>query len=195
MDQSVTSVSLLLRIRRSVQDQTAWQDFVERYGDRIYRWCLNRKLSPEDAEDVTQNVLLSLARKLEQFDYDPQQSFRGWLRRVTENAITDYFRSKKRENGRGGTTLINLLEQAPARKELTDSLAEAFDLELLNEAKRRVQNRVSETRWQSWDMAANQNIPGKEVAERLGISVGSVYSNKYQIQNMISGEIQRLENQ
>ena len=79
---SSTNVSLLLRIRHDERDESAWRDFVEIYGYRIYHWCLNRKLQPNDAEDVTQDVLVKLARKLGSFDYDQSQSFRGWLARA-----------------------------------------------------------------------------------------------------------------
>lgn len=193
MDQSLTSVSLLLRIGRNRNDETAWREFVDRYGSRIYGWCIHRKLPPADAEDVTQNVLMRLAQKLEQFEYDSSQSFRGWLRRMTENAITDYVRARKKDLAKGGTSVILLMAGEPARTELADHLAEAFDLELLDEAKSRVRMRVNESRWKSWDLTANQNLTGKEVAQRLGISVGTVYANKNQVQKLIREEIECLE--
>jgi RNA polymerase sigma-70 factor (ECF subfamily) len=193
VDQSLTSVSLLLRIGRSRNDETAWREFVERYGSRIYSWCLNRKLPPTDAEDVTQNVLMRLAQKLEEFEYDSSQSFRGWLRRITENAITDYVRARRQDQAKGGSSVILLMAEEPARIELADYLAEAFDLELLDEAKSRTRLRVNDSRWQSWDLTANHNMTGKEVAEKLGISVGNVYANKNQVQKLIREEIERLE--
>ena len=193
MDQSLTSVSLLLRIGQNRNDEAAWCEFVERYGSRIYGWCLNRRLTPVDAEDVTQNVLLRLAQKLEQFEYDSNQSFRGWLRRVTENAITDYVRARKRAQAKGGSSVLLLLAEQPARTELADCLAAAFDMELLDEAKSRTRMRVNAARWQSWDLTSNQHLTAKEVAEQLGISVGTVYANKNQVQNLLREEIQKLE--
>lgn len=193
MEHSTTSVTLLLRLRRSRNDETAWREFVERYGSRIYHWCLNRKLSPDDADDVTQNVLLRLAQKLEQFEYDESQSFRGWLRRVTENAITDYVRSRKTDQSIGGSSVFSLLAVKPAPADLAESLAEAFDLELLEMAKSRVKKRVSETRWLSWELSTTEDLTGKEIAAKLGISVGNMYANKNQIQNLIREEVERLE--
>lgn len=194
MDHSLTSISLLHRIRTNRHDQNAWGEFVERYGTRIYRWCLNRRLKPDDAEDVTQEVLLKLAKHFEKFEYDPSQSFRGWLRRVTENAIKDFVRSKS--NGQqavGGSSIVTLMAEEPARTELTEYLAEAFDLEILDEAKSRVQNRVNNIRWQSWDLLSNHPMSGKEVAGKLGISTGVAYANKNQVQKLIKEEIALLE--
>jgi RNA polymerase sigma factor (sigma-70 family) len=194
MDDSLTSVSLLLRIRANRRDEAAWREFAQRYGARIYRWCENRRLQPSDAEDVTQEVLLKLAKHFEKFEYDRTLSFRGWLRRVTENAIKDYLRSRSaREQGQGGTSAVNLMADEAARTELTDYLAEAFDLELFDEAKRRVQLRVNHKRWQSWELLCNHAMSGKQVAQQLGISAAVAYANKNQIQKLIREEIEALE--
>lgn len=154
---------------------------------------MKRKLQANDAEDVTQEVLLKLARNFEKFEYDPKQSFRGWLRRVTENAIIDFLRSRtNRDKHSGGADVIETLSQEPARIELYTYLADAFDLEILEEAKCRVRQRVNEKRWQCWDFLANQNLSGKEVSQRLGISTGVAYANKNQIQKLIQEEVEVL---
>jgi RNA polymerase sigma-70 factor (ECF subfamily) len=191
-DGTNTNGSLLERIRVNLNDEHAWQEFVERYGPRIRQWCINRKLKTHDAEDVTQEVLLRLAKHMCNFHYDPSRTFRGWLRRITENAVKDFIRSRKRKLLEG-SEFVDLLSNEPARTELYASLAEAFDLELLDEAKFRVQQRVSEERWKCWELTANQGIPGKEVAKSLNIEVAKVYTNKSQIQNMIREELSWLE--
>lgn len=195
MDASVTSISLLLRIRGSRQDEAAWRAFVERYGTRIYGWCLSRGLQTADAEDVTQDVLLRLARHLQNFEYDSRLSFRGWLRRVTQNALNDFAHSRKVDQGIGGSSIVVLMSEAPAREDLAQCLGEAFDLELLDEAKSRVRGRVNDVRWQSWDLTANRQLSGRDVAQQLGISVATVYANKNQIQNLVREEIEQLERQ
>lgn len=148
LDSSTTSVSLLHRMRADEQDQDAWQEFVERYGSRIHDWCLNRKLNSADAQDVTQEILLKLAGQMRSFKYNQQRSFRGWLRRMTENAIIDFIRSRRIDTAKGGSSIISLANE-PARVDLVEYLAEVFDLDVMEEAKSRVQKRVTETRWQS----------------------------------------------
>lgn len=192
MDSSTTSLSLIHRIQHA-DDQQAWREFVERYGPNIYRWCLARRLQPSDADDVTQNVLVRLARSMRKFDYDPSQSFRGWLRRMTENSIKNYVRDQKAGNAQGGSDVISLLASEPARTDLTAHLAEAFDLEIVELAKSNVRNRVNESRWQSWQLTAVDGLPGKEVADRLNVPIGTVYASKNQVQKMIREEVERLE--
>ena len=80
---SHTSPSLLGRLQQEPADQQAWAEFVERYGRRIYGWCRQAQLQEADAEDVTQMVLVQLAKRMRSFAYDPSKSFRGWLRTLT----------------------------------------------------------------------------------------------------------------
>jgi RNA polymerase sigma-70 factor (ECF subfamily) len=82
-----TSPSLLQRVRNP-RDRSAWDEFDRRYGELILRFCRHRGLSQSDAEDVRQNVLMSLAKALPKFDYNPARGrFRSYLGRVVRNAV------------------------------------------------------------------------------------------------------------
>ncbi len=59
---STTSFSLLLRLGRAPSDQAAWEEFVDRYGAKIYAWCRAWRLQDADAQDVTQAVLAQARR-------------------------------------------------------------------------------------------------------------------------------------
>jgi RNA polymerase sigma-70 factor (ECF subfamily) len=83
---SATRATLLARLRRDPTDQAAWGEFVEHYGRHIYRWCRQWQLQDADAEDVTQDILLKLAQKLRDFEYDASRRFRGWLKTVAHHA-------------------------------------------------------------------------------------------------------------
>ena len=114
---SLTSETLLGLLRNSPGDQAAWNQFVERYGPKIFGWCRQWRLQEADAEDVTQNVLLRLARKLRTFAYDPKSSFRGWLRTLTEHACSDFLADAKRpELASGDTKVFEVLKSAEAHR-------------------------------------------------------------------------------
>ena len=194
--ESSTSVSLLLLLKDSEQLELGWSAFIGRYGPRIYQWCLNRNLQPSDAEDVTQNVLVKLAQRMQTFQYDPAQSFRGWLNRVTQNAVNDFFEERSRHPCR--TSVANQngpdhLDSVVAREDLLCQLKEAFDLELLEEAVCRVRNRVSGPRFRAWELAAKERLSGAEIGKQLDMPVASVYTAKNQVQKLIRQEIKLLE--
>jgi RNA polymerase sigma-70 factor, ECF subfamily len=93
---SVTSPELL----RAVQgcDADAWRDLVSTYSRRMYRWCRLSGLQPADAANVVQEALAAVARKMGDFRHDqPGATFRGWLRRIVDNKITDHFRRQQRQ--------------------------------------------------------------------------------------------------
>ncbi len=193
---SVTRVSLLLRIRDD-DPQTrpdAWKDFVARYGPMILRWCVNRKLQPTDAEDGTQDVLVKLARALTTFEYNPEFTFRGWLRRVTENALSDFFRDqRKRVDSPLIAAGVEQLNETEAQDDLVRQIEEAFDLELFERACEIVREQIDTRRFNAWYLTAVEQIPAQEVAQRLTMKVPTVYSSRHQVQKRISEEVQRLE--
>ncbi len=90
-----TRVTLLTQLRQVPFNQAGWDEFVERYGRHIYRWCRQWKLQDADAEDVTQDILMKLTQKLRTFAYDPSRSFRGWLKTVAHHAWRDFNDSRR----------------------------------------------------------------------------------------------------
>ena len=86
-------------------DAAAFEQLVERHYDTLYRfawkWCGNRA----DAEDVTQQACLKLARGLGQFRFE--SAFSSWLYRLVVNCARDWARSQQRHAGQ---------EQAPDRE-------------------------------------------------------------------------------
>src|SRR5947199_5909221 len=126
-----THVTLLTRLRQDPSDQAGWDEFVERYGRHIYRWCRQWKLQDADAEDVTQDILMKLAQKLPAFAYDPSRSFRGWLKTVAHHAWRDFEDSRRHaKRAVGHSQVQDLIPNLEAREDLVQKLEEAFDLEL-----------------------------------------------------------------
>src|SRR5437764_4931 len=80
-----TSASLLLRLRTEPEDASVWNAFVDRYCPLIYGWSRGYGLQDADAQDVTQNVLVLMVRKMRTFQYEPSKRFRSWLATVTHN--------------------------------------------------------------------------------------------------------------
>jgi RNA polymerase sigma-70 factor (ECF subfamily) len=191
---SRTSASLLGRLHRAPDDPAAWDEFVQRYGLKIYQWCQRWGLQHADAEDVTQNVLLEIARKMRTFTYDPARSFRGWLRVLTHAAWCDLVENrKKRPAASGDSQVQELLETVEARDQLVERLQEQYDQELLAEAEVRVRLRVEAPTWEAFRLLAIEGQSGAEVAEQLGMSVGTVFKCKSRVQKMLRDEVAKLD--
>src|SRR6516162_13026 len=188
-----TRLTLLARLRQDPTDQAAWEAFVERYGRHIYRWCRQWKLQDADAEDVTQEVLAKLARKLRDLHYDPSRSFRGWLKTVAHHAWKNFVDSRRARAAPGDIQVHEWMHTIEAREYLVQKLEEAFDYELLEEAKVRVRLRIAPHTWEAFRLVALEGLPATEVATTIHMQVAMVYVAKGKVQKMLREEIRRLE--
>jgi RNA polymerase sigma-70 factor (ECF subfamily) len=191
---SATDISLLSRLGRDPMDDSAWRDFVARYGRRIYIWCRSWQLQEADAEDVTQNVLAILAEKMREFRYDPSGSFRAWLKTVTHHAWGKYVAGQQRSGqGTGDSRVLPLLQSLESRDDLTAKLEEEYDRELLELAMLRVARRVESHTWRAFQLLALDGVSGTDAAAQLAIPVAHVYVAKSRVQKLIQDEIRQIE--
>jgi RNA polymerase sigma factor (sigma-70 family) len=189
-----TNPSLLGRLRAVPVDQQAWVGFVDRYGPSIHAWCLEWRLTADDAAEVTQQVLTRLVVRLRAFEYDPTRSFRKWLWTVARHAWADFVESRDRVGRGSGSEHVNdLLHRQAARDDLLARLASAFDLELYEEAAARVRARVQPKTWEAYHRTAVDGQTGRQVAAALGLSVASVFVAKSSVLRLLREEIGRLE--
>lgn len=188
-----THVSLLLRLKHAPQDNSAWQEFARRYEPRILGWCHHWHLQEADAQDVAQTVLLQLLAKLQSFEYDPARSFRAWLKTLTHHVWQDLIARRRQAQTNLGTTATDPLDTLEARNDFHERMRAAFDREVLDLAMSRVQPRVAPTTWEAFRLTALENLPGVEVAARLGQPVLNIYKAKSNVQKMIQEEVQRLD--
>ncbi len=71
----------------------SWEDVARTYGAKIYSFAYRLTGNPDDAADLSQEVLLRVRKGLS--SYRPG-AFEGWLWRITRNAFIDDVRRKKR---------------------------------------------------------------------------------------------------
>ena len=186
-----TSASLLGRLRDSPDDQSAWGEFVRRYQPRLLEWCRRWGLQEADAQDVCQNVMVRLAAKLRVLVYDPSRSFRGWLRTLARHAWSDFVADRQKRIDPADVT--EALQSVEARDDLETRLAEAFDMELLEEATSRVKARIEAKTWDAFRLTALLGASAAEAAAELGMPVASVFKAKSNVQKWLGEEIQRLD--
>lgn len=82
---------LLTRLKSG--DETALREVAETYGSKIYQLAFRYLRNREDAEEVTQDVLYKVHRKVAEFRGDAQLS--SWIYRITFNAAMSRLRTVK----------------------------------------------------------------------------------------------------
>ena len=181
-DLSVTSTDLLRQAKAN--SQTAWQQLVTRYSRRIYRWCRRSGLQPTDAADVTQEVLHAVARKLGDFHRDrPGDTFRGWLRRITNNKVNDHYRkqNKTADKASGGVNQVEFLATPQEQLGTWNTSLVASDVSIVSSFKnqriqtviKRVRSNISERDWKLFWRIAVDGQPAADAAKELGITANA----------------------
>jgi len=148
------------------------------YAPRVY-YVARRMLSSDvDAEDVTQDVLLQVVRKLPTFRGDA--AFPTWLHRITVNAaLTHRRRRAVREEHRVRDPLDLLLEeQAPPSANRPWTLSP--DVQLLNQETRQLITRAIEQLPPMYRrvfiLSDSEGLPNAEIAEMLGMTLPAIKS-------------------
>jgi RNA polymerase sigma-70 factor (ECF subfamily) len=85
----------LVRSFVETHNEEAFNEIVNRYGDKVYRTALRITHNPSDAEDVLQDVFVTLIEKLDTFH--EESKFSTWLYRVAANSSFLHLRTEKKK--------------------------------------------------------------------------------------------------
>jgi RNA polymerase sigma factor (sigma-70 family) len=178
---AVTRPSLLLGLR-DTENKEAWEDFVRIYSRLIFGFCCQRGLQEADAADVTQEVLKTVARTIQRFEYDPSRGrFRGWLLTVTRSKFNNFLSAQQRRiQTAGETSILQRLEDVPSAEEESNWDRE-LQQRLFEWASERVRTEVTPKSWEAFWGTAMEGRSGEEVGSGLGLSVGAVYVAKSRV--------------
>lgn len=178
-----TSLSLLERLQdRSRPDNESWAKMVEVYSPLIRSWLKRSGLEGQDADDVVQEVLSVVFRRLPDFQRNERTgSFRAWLRTIAVNCLKDFWRARRRRKkgaglGSGTDEVQQMLEQL---SDPASALSEVWNLEhdrhITQYLMQLIQPEFSEKNWEAFQRVAVRGEPAKAVAEDLEMTLNAVY--------------------
>ena len=166
-------------IRRS---KPAADELFGRYYRKIYAFVYRQIGAVEPAQDLTQDIFLTVFTSLGTFD--GRASFRTWLYRIAANKITDFYRSRAHHEA---------ALEAPF-EDLDPEITDGYDLEKLLENREDI-SRVMETISKlepSWAAIFQMKIFGEmtfsEIALRLNIPENTAKTRYYAILRKIRKE-------
>jgi RNA polymerase sigma-70 factor (ECF subfamily) len=161
-------------------DQSAFDEMVTRYWDRIYSMVNQLLRNTQDAEEVTQDAFIRAHRGLAQFRGD--SAFSTWLYQIATNLARNrywYWWRRKRDKSisldqpigpEGDMTLADVI---PAKVETPDDITVTQEfVDRIGEAMEKLGTKHREI----LVLRNVKNLSYEEIAEVLGISVGTVKS-------------------
>ena len=193
-----TRQSLLSRLR-DCEDQEGWREFFDTYWRLIYNVARQAGLDEATAHDMVQNTFIYLARRMPKFRYDPARgSFKSWLRRVTRSRISVFRR--RRDSKEPPLPTLPMEDDANVWESIPDPAGDALDEvwqreweeNLASAALRRIRSKVSSQQLMIFELAARGEVPLKQVARKLDVSLMQVYLARHRVGKLFRAELARL---
>lgn len=147
-----------------------------------------------DARDLTQEVFRKVADRIQSFQRDSDGgSFRGWLKTIARNEITDHYRRLTREaQALGGTDAQRLIQELPAKEQVgvdTETGPDDFSKQdVLKTALELVKENLDRQTWQAFWQTTVLGRSVQDVAEELGVTKWAIYKAKKRVLERIQSE-------
>jgi RNA polymerase sigma factor (sigma-70 family) len=181
-----TRRSLLDRLK-NWEDHESWREFFDTYWRLIYGVAMKAGLTDSEAQEVVQETVIAVAKKMHGFKYDPSiGSFKSWLLHTTRWRISDQFRKRIPEGASASPNPITLTRTAA-----TDKIPDPASF--VDAALERVKLRVKAEQVQIFDLYVVKNWPVLKVARTLGVSIARVYLAKHRVSALLRQEVKALE--
>ena len=172
-----TSLSLLDHLRRSPESE-GWNRLVELYAPLIRGWLRAYEVRGADADDLVQDVLTVVAQELPDFKHNKRTgAFRSWLRKILVHRLQNYWRGRKQHpQAKGGSSLLEQLNQLEdENSQLSRIWNEQHDRDVIAKLIELVRPRFQAKTWEAFRRQMFEGQKPAQVAEDLGMVVGSVY--------------------
>ena len=188
-----TSVSLLERLAGQPTDDD-WRRLVELYQPLLRAWTLRAGVPGTDADDLVQETLLVVFRKVGEFERRGQGTFRAWLGTILVHRVRDYFRARRnRPTPTGDSDFLRRLDELESPG---SALARQWDREhdehVAHTLLRRVQGDFTPATWQAFRRHVLEGEPAARVAEALHLSLNSVLLAKSRVLKRLRQELTGL---
>jgi RNA polymerase sigma-70 factor (ECF subfamily) len=200
-DEPIPTRRSLIHRLKDWDDSASWRDFFDTYWKLIYGVARKAGLTDSEAQDVVQETVIAVAKKMPQFTYDPEiGSFKAWLKQLTRWRISDQLRKKCYERKGEWFPRERTVEKGelpeqedPSGFDLERVWNEEWEKTRMDAALKRVRARSDPTQYQAFYLHVVKQQSAREVADRLEIKLADVYVAKYKISALLKKAIQALE--
>jgi RNA polymerase sigma-70 factor (ECF subfamily) len=201
MDDSIATHATLLERLKDCGDQSSWQRFYDTYRALIHDFALKAGLTNSEAEEVVQETVIGVARKLPEFKYDPAKcSFKTWLLNQTVWRVKDQLRKRSpaqqakasSERDADRTATIERIAD-PASEHLEAHWEAEWRKSVVAAALQRVKGAANLKDCQMFELHVLRQWTPREVARALEVSVARVYLAKHRVSRLLEKELAQLD--
>jgi RNA polymerase sigma-70 factor (ECF subfamily) len=189
-----TSLSLLDQLQNH-DDPETWDRLVSLYSPLLRGWLRKYDVQDSDVDDLVQEVLLAVSKDLKSFEHAGNPgAFRSWLRTILVNRLRYFWRARGRRPQAGGDSdlqrRINQLEDPASR--MSQLWNREHDRYVMGQLLSLVEPHFEPQTWQAfWQVALEGERPDA-VAEKLGMTLNSVFIAKSRVLSRLRREVDGL---
>ena len=170
MGNSPDELSVIDRFKKG--ENSAFEELILRYQDRIYNLCRHMLGNTSDADDAAQDTFIKTYQNLKKFK--PESALYTWLYRIAVNTCLDYkkrpfFESIFKSSDKGEEFILEAVSDKPSPEKLYESKQLGLAL----------RNSLGKLSLKLRTVIILKEIEGlsyEEIAEVLDVSVGTVKS-------------------
>ncbi|MEM6553384.1 MAG: sigma-70 family RNA polymerase sigma factor [Planctomycetota bacterium] len=170
-------------------ESTAFRELALAELDSVYRMAMHLSRNPHEASDLTQETFLKALKASDKFELR-EHGVRPWLFKILHNAFYSRLSKAKRE------TVVSdeVLGQTEGT---TDEPPPAWDLESLDweQVDDRLKHAVAELPAHYREVLllwAVEGLKYREIADVLGVALGTVMSRLYRARSLLSEQLAEL---
>lgn len=168
----------------SAMDRGAFHDIASHYAPRLKSWLVYRGTQSSTAEDIVQEVMISVWSKAKQFD-PLKGAFSAWVYRMTRNHWIDYKRKHDRLQPTDPDRISDMADIPIAGADAAFNQSETAQAVQAELAKLPLDQK------QMLHLAFFEGLTHSQIAERTGLALGTV---KGRIRAPLKKLKNRLEN-
>lgn len=145
--------------------------------------CLHYTQTPEEAKEILNDGFMKVFSHIKQFEYNPKQPFKAWLRRILINAAIDHYRHHKKHYF--NTDVENIPEEVDLGDPGIVSKLSYDEIMLLVQ-------KLSPAYQMVFILHTVEGYKHPEIAKKLGISTGASKSNLAKAKKKLKMMINKL---
>ncbi len=172
-------------------NQLSFQLLIERYQERIFGLVRHYTTQAVEVEDIVQDTFIKAFRKLSTFQH--QSSFSTWLYRIAVNTALDFLKRSGRNPVQAVEDPENLsptLESGPAQSILPPD--SRLEREEIGRITHEVLDELPEIFRTVLVLREFEDLSYQEMADLLGISIGTVESRLFRARARFKDALVRL---
>src|SRR4051812_90823 len=163
-----------------------WRRLVDGYAPLLRGWLARAGVPASEYDDLVQEVLLVVFRRVAEFDRRGAGAFRGWLRGVLANHVRKYFRD------RPAASAVDPDELAADDSVLAKAWDREHDEYLAARALRAVEGDFTPATWQAFRRQVFARRTAADAAAELGLSVNAALLAKSRVLKRLREELRGL---